>query len=387
MGAKPLFSLRSTRPRPPIDKAAKALAGILALALASCISDGANRTGGEYLAQHGVLLRDPLYHLVLKDIPVDSLWSTDADAEPSHLGDSTILVGRSGDFTAECRFEFHISDTAMLKKMDGVNAATFKLSLGLPPWRAGLSGLRASVATDTAHPIDSIPFEVRTWEIDNRGLSDAQWADTIAVWSRRYLVRNDTLALLDTTRMVRDTLYLKYDSAYTRNTPQAKQLVNLFRRLAPKRALKHLLEMQLVRISKSSADTAAGILRLGGFTGNAESELVYGPLLLFGAIDSSIGTHAADRLRVRVQANGSAGVNYNLRYSGSKYDIVTCKQRGLHLSLDRKTLLDSIDAELGRQGYRPQPRTASGEYVLALGHGPHAPGRRLSLDYRHQDRH
>ncbi len=359
MGAKPIFAFRF-----PSRSILKVLAaGALALAVSSCISDGPNRTGGEYLAQNGVLLKDPLYHVSLKNIPVDSFWTT--DGEGSHLGDSTMLVGRSGDFSAEGRIAFQISDTAILYNMDITKAFTLKLSLGFPAWTSGLSALHASVATDPAHPIDSIPFEVLTWETTSLGLTDDQWTDTVNTWNRRYLNREDTLAALDTSHMIRDTIYLRYDSAYTRNTPQAKPLPNLHGRLSLARGVKHMLEMRLVRISKDSVDAPGGILRLGGFTGSTEAELVYGPLLVFGNYDSITGVPTANRLRPMLLASGKTMVNYTLKYAGPKNNIVTGKIRGLHVILDRKTLLDSIDASLRLQHLPVQPRAASGDYDAA----------------------
>jgi hypothetical protein len=360
MGANPIFSPRFSR-----RSMARVLAiGTAAWAVSSCISDGANRTGGAYLAEHGILLQDPLYHVVLKDIPVDSFWTT--DAEPSHLGDSSMLVGSQGAFTAEGRIAFQISDTAILYRMDAVDSTTFKLSLGFPPFPAGISAMHASVRSDSANLIDSVPIEVKSWETSNQGLTDAQWADTVLVWNKRYLYRDDPLAVLDTARMVRDTLYLGYQDAYTHNTPQAKPLRNLYRRLVQARGAKHFLEMRLTRISLAPKDSAAGMLRLGGFTGSSEAELVYAPMLLFGNYDSTVGAPAANRLATYViSGTKTSSSTYSLNYAGPRTDMVTGKVRGLHVILDRHALLDSIDAALLRQGRTPQPRSTASDFDLA----------------------
>ncbi|MEO7423921.1 MAG: hypothetical protein ABI036_01975 [Fibrobacteria bacterium] len=333
------------------------------MAVSSCISDGANRTGGAYLAEQGILLQDPLYHVILKNLPVDSFWTT--DAEPSHIGDSTMLVGSQGDFTAEGRLAFHINDTAILYRMSAEDSTSFKLSLGFPPYTAGLSAMKASVRSDTTALIDSVPIEVKTWEITDQGLSDDQWADTLQAWNRRYLFRDDTLAVMDTSRMVRDTIYLGYQDAYTHNTPQAKPLRNLHRRLVEARGARHFLEMRLTRISLIPQDAPAGMLRLGGYTGSTEAEFVYSPILLFGSFDSTVNTPSENRLATYLISRLTSSNNYTLKYAGPRTDMVTGKTRGLHVILDREALLDSIDAALERQGKTPQPRPTAADFDLA----------------------
>lgn len=358
MGAKPFFSLPILR-----RSAALMAAGAFAWALSSCISDGPNKTGSDYLAQHGVLLQDPLFHVALQGVPVDTFWTT--DAEPSHLGDTIILAGSAGDFSAEARFAFQISDTNFIHRASADDSSTFKLSLGLPLSPIGRDALKATVAQDTAHPIDSVPFEVRSWEKIDSGLSEDQWADTLNVLNNRYLVRNDTVAVLTGLKPVLDTVFLKVRTAYAQDSlPQARPLPHLFAQLLRKTGNKHLIQFRLSRISLSPADTGAAMLRLGGQMGDGV-DFRYGPLLLFGAypdINSSVPTEN----RIQALFVGSRrGVNYSLRYDGPAENIVTGKVRGLHVILDRKTLLDRIDSALKKDGKPLQAHPAGGNFDLS----------------------
>lgn len=362
MGAKPTLSRPRPRPRPLRSLAKLLLATAAAAAVSSCISDGPNRTGGEYLAQHGVLLQDPLYHVTLKNVPVDSFWTADGDA--NHIGDSILLAGRSGNFSAEARVAFNVSAASYLDSLDTDDATTLKLSLGVPPSGYAFEELKATLeGDDSGAAPDSVRFLVSAWDTTDEGLTDEDWNTLIDVWNRRYLIRNDTLAALPPASAI-DTITLAARTAYSQNTPQANPLPALHKRFIDAKDHRHLVQMRLTPLFDSAADSGSAMLRLGGQLGN-DGGLYYEPLLLFGRYDSSTAAPSANRLQPLITNSGLRGVDYTLRYAGPATDIVTGKRRGLHLILDRTLLLDSIDADLRRQGLPVETHPASGDFDLA----------------------
>ncbi|MDB5049529.1 MAG: hypothetical protein JWO30_2600 [Fibrobacteres bacterium] len=351
MGAKPFISLPISR-----RSAGLCLTGAFALAISSCISDGANRTGGEYLSQHGVLLQDPLYHVTLKGIPVDSFWTT--DAEPSHLADTILLVGSDSDFSAEARLAFQLDDINSLFRLDSLDATSLKLSLGFPVPPIGGDELDSAAKASSA---DTVDLEVVSWSTTDSGLTDAQWTDTLNTWNNRFLIRNDTVAALERFHPIRDTIHIAFKTAYTTGSIQAQPLPNLHAGLVKIRGHKNLIECRIRRIPGKS--TGPAMLHLGGELPD-DPEYVYEPILIFGPYGTIAGTPSSNFMQTMF-VGGRRGVNYSLMYSGPKENILTGKVRGLHVVLDRKTLLDSIDADLQRQNLPLQPRTTSGDFDLS----------------------
>lgn len=337
------------------------LAGtLLASMLVSCISDGPNRTGGEYLAGHGIILDNPLYKVRLQGFPVDTFWTT--DAQPSHLDDSLLLAGRNAAFTAEPRFAFHITDIAMLDSLSG-EAGSLRLSLSTPTWKNvgpwndnGDAALRSLV--DSAR--DSLAFAVYAWDLAAAGLSDGAWKDSVARRNRLFLSGEDTLAVLPDPAAI-DTLFLRVRGAYDSdlNQLQARALPRLEERLLAGKGSKHMVHLRMVPLPASdSADSLPAMLRIGG-------NWAYGagvgiPSLLFGREARADSLNGKNRLPAQDLGNGRRAVTYTLRYGGSRDDLVVPFQRGLHLAFDRGALLDSIDSALSRQGIRPAPRPAEG---------------------------
>jgi hypothetical protein len=356
MGSKPNFSQ-------PFYRRAKALvAGSLALTLASltvsCISDGPNKTGGDYLAENGILLQSPLHHVTLKGFPVDSFWTT--DEEPSHRGDSLLLAGVTGDFTAEPRFDFQITDTSMLDSLEA-DSVVLRLSLSTPRPGHGFEELRGDTANDGSAR-DSIGFLVSAWVKTDDGLNGDQWTDTVLARNSRFLVQNDTIASLpapDTT----ETIFLMVSRAFAGTGIQTKALPALEAHLLKNKSDKHLVHLRLTPIPGDTTDVGPAMLRIAGqyeASGGVNAE----PLLLFTKSEKTTELSAKNRLQTLV-VSGRRQVNYTLRYSGPRLGMLTTKLRGLHVILDRKTLIDSIDAELVRQGRPPQAHPASGEFELS----------------------
>lgn len=356
-----------------------ALALLAAGLLAGCISDGANQTGGGYLDKHGILLSNPLYHVQIKGFPVDSFWTT--DLEPDHLGgrDSILLAGRSGAWYAEPRFAWNLSDTLMLdslEKSDSIAKAidtSLRLSLASPSWtRNGQPELKALVSGTAGKVQDTARFAAMCWVFNDSGMAASVWSDSIKRWNRRFLFRGDSvvyaagLASIAPPTVI-DTITLKIKDAYANDGLQARGLAHLRRLLLKTESHKHIVHMRLARLGNLVADTSgkavpaadsgASMLRLGGDWGTGEFAYL-GPVLLFGTPLNAIKGNAKNRLVTLDLGNSVRGMNYSLRYEGPRVNMLNAKIRGLHVTLDRASFMDSLDAELKRQGIPPQPRTS-----------------------------
>jgi hypothetical protein len=316
-----------------LDFALAALAGLLLLT--SCISDGPNQTGGDYLAANGIILRNPLYHVTLTGFPVDTFWTT--DLEPSHLGDSVMLAGARGRFSADARLAFDFVDTIFIDSLRK-DSGSLKLGLGFYRWGIGLDSLKQTVAGDSAG--DSMAFAVESW-----GLSDNGWAsraDTLARFGLRFMQRRDTTALLPPVTAV-DTIKIALDSAYGKDSLQAFALPHLRAALVANPSAKWAVYMQLRPLAPGA------LLRLAGNVGG-----IFEPSLFFGSprLNAINATLDHERLYPAI-VNNLVGVTSKLRYSGPDQFLLTGKNRGMHLLLSRKTFLDSINAHLPQEARDP----------------------------------
>ncbi len=333
--------------------------------LSSCISDGPNQTGGQYLAKHDILLKNPLYHVVLPSFPVDSFWNS--DAERNHLGDTILMAGIAGNFTGQVRMAFDLADTSFLDSLSD-SAASLRLSVGaVPTTGVGLAELIGTVGDtglDTTKTYrDSLAFLVETWAVPDRATAgsvqtDAARQDTFNLYNRRFLIHQDTTATLPKPTVL-DTIKLQIKGAYAKDNLQAKSLPHLLNFLRSKStSTKWLIQIQLTPIPDGSKSGLA-MLRLGG-----EITSSYGPALLFGKTNFNPASASSKQKLGTLTTVGIRGVNYTLKYKGSRFDILPAKMRGLHLLLDRSRLLDSLDAALLRQGITPPSRAIQGHFDL-----------------------
>lgn len=365
MGSKPNFTFRDLK-----SAFFYAWTGAFAAAaFVSCISDGANKTGGEYLAGHGILLQDSLFHVTLNGMPVDTFWATDAliprqgEGDIRNLGDSILLAGRTGKFTAVPRMTFQVIDTAMFDSLVAGDSSSLRLSLSFPKPSFSYEELQATV--EAAGIRDSMGFEVAAWDSTDAGIDNDKWNAKVSEWNGRFLYRNDTLAALPAPTS-RDTVYIKVTTAYKADSIQANALPNLFKTMLAAPSDRHFVHLRLTPIPGPAGDSGAAMLRLGGWMGDGSFTLTKGPLLLFGNTATATSGNDKNRLRaMAVPGTTVRAVDYSLRYDGSRTDMLTDKQRGLHLVLDRAALLDSIDAALRRAGKSPQPRSTNGDFDLS----------------------
>jgi hypothetical protein len=386
MGSKPNFPLLDSQTAPSRWRSAcklfpsgasAVLAALAAATLTSCIADGPNKTGGAYLAQHGILLQDTLLHLSLKNLPVDSFWTTEAattrlgDADLRHLGDGYLLAGRTGDFKAASRMSFEISDTSMFDTSLAADAADDSIQDSTALWLSlffarpanatlGLTELKATL--DGAR--DTLEFEIQSWDSTSNNMSGDAWVQKLGMWNRQYLYRQDTAAVgVLPEPFARDTIRIGTRNAFGEDSIQKQKLPNLSRRMLQKPEFKHFVHLRIVPIAGPNSDSGAAMLRFGGWLGD-DANTRKNPLLLFG--NNATAQTGTARNRLQPMAIGSVrAVNYSLRYDGPRTDILTGKQRGLHVVLDRARLLDSIDAALIRLGKVPRPRSTDGEFDLS----------------------
>lgn len=332
--------------------------------LAGCISDGPNQTGGAYLAGHGIVLENPLYHVVIKGFPVDSFWTT--ELEPGHLGDSILLAGRSGAWYAEPRFAWNLSDTSMIDSLaEGDTIArtadtTLRLALTSPLMGHGAAGLKGLVSGAEGKVLDTARFAALSWVLNDSGISSDDWKDSINVWNRRFLFRGDSVIYAAGMAKiapvtVTDTITLNIKDAYAAEGLQARGLPGLRKHLKKSPSRRHLVHMRLARLAGAGPDTGSSMLRLGGDWGS-DGHAYIGPCLLFGTPRTAFSAVAKNRLITLDAGNRTRGVNYALRYDGPRTDMLNAKIRGLHVTFDRARFMDSLDAALRRQGVTPAPR-------------------------------
>ena len=349
----------------------KLAAGALAaLTLFGCISDGPNKTGEEYLSNQGIVLQNPLYHVVLNNFPVDTLWTS--DTEPSHLGDSVLLAGKSGDFFAKFRLAFEITDSNFIDSARITKSFKLSLTPHFPGYGIGKAGLVASVGKngDTAKSkiADTLTFLVETslnTDLNSTGvkLSEDDRIALFAKLNRPYMARFEDEAVLPASN-VQDTIKIQVKGFYDSLQYQINALPHLLDTLLSKPiSTKWLIQMQLKPLFKSS-DSLTALIRFGGKTAVGLEK--NRPSLLFGSATTSTTLAAGQKIQPMTVAgyNGGnfIGVNYKLDYNGSDTNLVTAKNRGWYLQLNRKTLLDSINAALKRQGKAPANPDITGKF-------------------------
>lgn len=333
------------------------LAGLAgALALTACLTDGPNRTGGEYLERHGLLLETPLHRIEVKDFPVASAFVGDLD--PNRLGDSLLLAGRWRGFTSEARMAFDLVDTNYVDSLD--SAGSLRLSLSFPRPNRAYEQLKPMVAG-----VESMTFLVESWAYDFSH-TDKSRPDSLRALHNRFLVRQDTGALFkpDTCRdLIEVSVEAAYDTAGGRDSIQVFRLPSLGRKLRERstEGRQWIVLMQLTHVPEDSTEPAA-MLRFGGNHGT-----LFTPMLLFGNPEGTAKHPATVTAKQRVfplALDGRLAVNSRYRYAGSSTAMLTGKTRGLHLRLDRDRLLDSLDQALKRLG-SSLARASDGEFDLA----------------------
>ncbi len=308
------------------------------LVIWACLDDGPNRTGLGYLSgDGGVVLTTPLYHLRFDHFPIDS--AVGVEIPLSHLGESLLVVGREGPYRATPRLGFQITTQP---QRDSIAKKGLKLRLGaLSSKITGYKFLKTSVA---GHDSLTLLIESFAWQ-DTSGL---RFADSLAVFHRRILTNPVSFSTLDTSFRVRDTIRIGLHNAYhdidsLRDSLQTRVLPNLRSRMLarmqtgiPTDSTRNWLVY--LEVSPLSGSPDSGMFRFdgGSFAGSHtalllgdSSSLALPPYPTY----STLGYYPA--------------TNYQVFHSGSRPSLLYGVSRGLHLRLDRKTLMDSIATRMG----------------------------------------
>lgn len=346
--------------RKSATRRAPALGFLGALLLSACLSDGPNQVGGDYLERHDIVLETPVHKVTLARFPVDSFWTE--DLSPDRVGDTSLLLGVKDGFSAQARIVFNLSDTALLDSLEADNS--LKLSLGFYRF-PNTPGARAQLES-TLQGATRLRVLVESWVVKDVGLGSDARAESLAVRSRRFLVRQDTSVLIPGTPVL-DTLVLRLDGAYAAGSPdslQANALARLRDTLLTDAGAQWLVQMQLTPLPDSADTGSSALVRLGGYPGKDHP---FAPCLLFGAVSSSLDA-ATGKQRlfphlVLTNAGTRSGSNYKLRHTGGPAALLIGKNQGLHLRLDRDALLDSLESAFTAQGLAFR-RDATGEFDL-----------------------
>jgi hypothetical protein len=113
------------------------------------------------------------------------------------------------------------------------------------------------------------------------------------------------------------------------------------------------VHLRLIPDSVGLPDSVSAMLRLGGqwaYDGTKRPTLLFGPDLRADTIPAKL---RVGPLRL---SDERLAVAYTLRYGGPAGTLVVPLQRGLHVTLDRDRLLDSLETGLIRQKIVPPPR-------------------------------
>lgn len=308
--------------------------------LAGCLQDP-GQTGMGYLNEQGVKLSAPLYHFSFENLPVDSAFTTEAPLD--HYGDSQVVVGRQARFTSTVRMGFTITTTLQHRQLDTADG----LSLRLVPLR-----LRDLIGKEFLHNstrgADSLTLLVESFSvIDTSG----DYQDSLNYYDSRILRARVSFASLSRLNRELDTIRIypkrAYDSA-NQDSSQLAKLPNLRNRLRTVGDSTNRWSVFL-EISPLPGTTDTGMFRF--------STQVRGSTSLIRSLGSGLwlGRYAKDSVATvgsLVQAypltgNGKPGSTYQIRYTGpSTQSLLFGVQRGVHLRVNRDTLLARIQAGL-----------------------------------------
>jgi hypothetical protein len=266
----------------------------------------------------------------------------------------------------------------MLDTLGKFDSTSLRLLLYFYKPENGFDALKAGMASSAAR--DTMAFEVNAWDSTNADIPNDKWGAAIVRLNGRFLERQDDIGALPAPSS-KDTIVLNTKTAYATeaNQYQARSLRNLYKSLLKAPSNKHFVHLRIVPLAGPNSDSGAVMLRLGGWLGDGTA-IPTNPLLLFGDSAAFNKGNTKNRLQPYLYSSVQRAVDYSLRYDDStRTHMVTVKQRGLHMILDRAALLDSIDAALIRDGKTPPPRSSDGEFDLSY----FVPSAKLTLPVDH----
>lgn len=326
---------------------ATALSALVGGLLSACFQDP-GQTGSDYLNANGVRVTAPLYHVVLDDVPIDSLFATELPLD--HFGESLMVVGRESRYMATTRLGFQISGNAQHRALDTsvMDCGTCGLYLRLVPRPVkGVAG-GAFLFNSTRAPRDSMWLLVESFSwADSAG----KFNDSISYYHERVLRRRVPFSTLPQRYRLLDTvrvgLRAAFDSAATsgQDSSQFVRLRNLAKRLASADSTRKWAVY--LNISPLPGSTDSGMYRfIAQAAGSNGSSLVrtYGSGLWLGRYKKdSISKVGVQLTPYRTGYYQVPAATYEIDYTGpSRTSMLQGVSRGVHLRIHRDTLLARI---------------------------------------------
>jgi hypothetical protein len=347
------LSAHSPFPRPFL--AQSVLAGLV-LTLTGCLSDGPNETGKDFLAGQKVTLQSTAYEVTLDSIPLEN-FHTSLD-EPSHLGDTVLMLGQWQGVRSEVRLGFSLTNTTLLDQLDNAaknDSIQVRLSLGLFNW----GGYSDSIANPTQKYLestlagrDSLTLVVTTLDAPD-SVSQTSYEQAVQIGEPSFLRRKLPIealkeqfskankSLVETV----DTIVLDISNVYGMNNRDSiliQELPQLRKRLIEKRYARRYMMVRIQPLRPPSAsDSNDVMLRIVGGASGA----YYMPALYIGKTDKpSTSSGNPDRLDAYTLANSVArAATYMAEDLDSLNQTLTVlPQKGVRFQLDRDLLISKL---------------------------------------------
>lgn len=344
-------------PRAPLraNRAATRMTAFGALVAAASFVTGAallsgcgqtpGETGLSYLEAEGIRVSAPLYHLTLDSLPLDSVFAVETPY--NHFGESLLVVGRDDDYTARARLGFQIARQSLRDSL----AQGLRLRLGVLPLSSAFAGqqwLRASSAGR-----DTLKLLVESFSWPNDGGSQ-RFSDSLSAFHRRILTAPIPFSALDAQYRRRDTIRITPSRAYpdtgvVQDSSQGGALPNLLYRLRNENGGDSTRNwIVYLEISPLTPVDSGMFPFISQAVGNSATVRRYNSGLWLGRYvpDSieTVGTLLPPYLSGSLLVPAA---NYEALHVGpSTRSLLHGVARGVHLRINRDTLLQRIRAKL-----------------------------------------
>jgi hypothetical protein len=332
--------------------ASMAAAALFGGLLTACFQDP-GQTGLGYLNEQGVRLSAPLYHFTFEDLPVDTAFATEIPLD--HFGDTGVVVGRSERFTATTRLGFQITATSQLRHIDS------GLFLRLVPLRPLTGIVGKNFLYESTRNRDSLTLLVESFVwVDTAG----SFKDTLNHYHTRLLRSRLPFSTLNGAHRILDTIRISPKAAYdtvNQDTAEVDSLPNLRSRLAAGDSTDKWIIFQEISPLAGAADT--GMFRFTSRVNSATPNRKYGSGLWLGHFrEDSVSTTGLIAMPYAT-SGGQAGANYEIKHTGaSTQSLLFGVSRGVHIRLNRDTLITRIKAALGADSGLIANNPSTGEF-------------------------
>jgi hypothetical protein len=325
-----------------------AFGAILAAGAATFLT-GCGQTPGEtglaYLEDAGLRVSAPLYSLKLDSLPLDSVFAVETPY--NHYGESLLVVGRDARFTAKARLGFQLTTAGQRDSL----VKGLHLRLGVLPLSGAFAG-RDWLRSSSAHR-DTLTLLVESFSWPNDSGSQ-QYADSLTAFHRRILTAPVPFSALEAQYRRRDTIRIYPSKAYPdtgviQDSSQAGSLPNLWNRLRNEHGGDSTRKWVVyLEISPLTASDSGLFPFIAQAVGNSNTVRRYNSGLWLGRyVPDSIATVGSLLVPYRSGGLLSPASNYETVHTGSSTrSLLHGVSRGLHLRINRDTLMQRIRAKL-----------------------------------------